>query len=52
MGVGGQRSVWSCVVVFFFSLVGGFEFSSLCLQLEAHADFVSTGIEVFPVDEG
>lgn len=31
---------------------GGKGRGHLCFQLEAHADFVSAGVEVLPVDEG
>lgn len=42
----GGRGAEECVALC-FSL-----FSSLCLQLEAHPDFVSAGVEVLPVDQG
>lgn len=44
------RSLWSCVWRAFFVVT--LELSHLRLQLKAHADFVSTGIEVLPVDQG
>lgn len=45
---GAQRSVLGCGLGLFFSLFS----PPLCLQLEAHPDFVSAGVEVLPVDQG
>lgn len=52
---GGEGRAEECVVMWFqgFSFfVGGSEVPALRLQLEAHAHFVSAGVEVLPVDQG
>lgn len=36
----------------FFFFAGRSDVPALCLQLEAHAHFVSAGVEVLPVDQG
>lgn len=54
-GRGGEGRAEECVVMWFqgFSFfVGGSEVPALRLQLEAHAHFVSAGVEVLPVDQG
>lgn len=51
----GRGRAEECVVTLFrglFFRFGGSEFSTLRLELEAHADFVSTGVEVLPIDQG
>lgn len=51
-GRGGRGVRGDVVSGAFFCRFGGFEFSTLRLELEAHAHFVSAGVEVLAVDQG